>query len=160
MLVRNCRRLIVLDPYGSDGWPTGAIFCRTINRVIFWAKRKRGYVIVIDEAGYALDRYRPEHEQLATRSAHRQHRCVFVCQRYSQISPVVRFQCSEYWLFPQDYDSERQLAREAGLTLLPCWPPMTGGNRYAMHICDRSAKIFKLDLYSRLDGFRTSDKPA
>lgn len=98
---------------------------------------------MIDEAAYVIDRYAKMHEQIATRSAHRQHACIFICQRYSQISPVIRSQCASYWLFPQDLDSERQLAREAGLTSLPSWPKTAG--RFAIHIFQRSAAIYCLN---------------
>lgn len=66
--------------------------------------------LFIDESGQTIGRYAPEMEWLATQSRKWGHKAHFITQRASQISPTLRNQCTNLFLFKQSPTDSKILA--------------------------------------------------
>ena len=108
---RNC---IVLDPF-LDDWDCDF---KTNNSEEFLsiAKRNRNCCLFIDESGSTIGRGSDavRLHWLATQSRHWGHRSFFILQRITQIEPLIRSQCSEFYAFRGSANDAKILIAETG----------------------------------------------
>ena len=90
------REIIVADTW--DEWPERAVVT-DIDDLIKRAKETSDALLIIDDAGGRMDKWDADHDWLATESRHFNHSCVFIAQRYSQVSPLIRGQCEQIYSF-------------------------------------------------------------
>lgn len=95
--------IVVLDPmigYTASDEPWGADFI-TGSRDEFLAKYHtlKNCAIFIDEAGDIVGHHDLEMRALATRGRHAGHQIGFISQRATMISPSVRSNCAEQYIF-------------------------------------------------------------
>jgi hypothetical protein len=90
-------RTIVL-PKPGEKWPAD---CVTEDKVRFLAvvKSSQKCAVFVDECGSAIGRYNDEMEWLATQSRHNGHRVFFLMQGGTQVSPIIRDNCGQMFLF-------------------------------------------------------------
>lgn len=87
--------VLVLDPFGND-WPCD-FKTDDLSLFIAEAKAQRRCALFIEEAGdYGKD---PNFLWLFTQSRHWGHVAHFICQRHTQVPPIVRDQCQNLFLF-------------------------------------------------------------
>jgi hypothetical protein len=119
---------IVLDPIGDPDWTQhGAGFVTSdpekFSEVV---KASRSCWLFVDESGEAIGRYNDSLFWLATRSRHYGHRAYFLTQRGAQLSPTVRDQCTELFLFSCSTRDAKILSEEfirPELLQAPEFPP-------------------------------------
>lgn len=103
--------VLVLDPYSSKEW--GAHFITEEPEQFFAVvKNSRSCALFVDECGHWSEDHEPVIKWLATNSRHYGHNCHFITQRAAQISPTVRAQCSNIFLFKQSFQDSKALAQE------------------------------------------------
>lgn len=112
-----CRKLlekkngvIILDPMRSVDW--GVDTHKEQSSFLEEVKSRQDCFIFVDEAGAAIGRYNVEMEWCATTGRHFGHKSCFICQYISQLSPVVRSNCAEVYLFATDFNTRKKLAEE------------------------------------------------
>ena len=102
---------IVLDPFNDPGF--GADY-QTNNSDDFlkmvWSSRKCH--VYVDESGKAIGRYNQLMDELATTGRHWGHSCFFITQKATQISPIIRDQCGQVFLFGSGHQSCKMIAEE------------------------------------------------
>lgn len=103
--------VLVLDPLLSSRWAADFITddAEKFLRIVF-AKRK--CALFVDEAGDMLDKYDSTMNKLATFSRHYGHNAHFICQRAIMVSPTIRAQCTNLFLFKQHRQDAEILARD------------------------------------------------
>ncbi len=103
---------LVLDPNLEGDWGDGAHFV-TDDPVEYLqvAKESKCCILVVDEAGEMLKRD-PEFRWLVTRSRHFGHIAVLSSHFATDILPVMRNQCQEAYVFKQNLDAAKTLARQ------------------------------------------------
>lgn len=105
---------IVLDPLKDKRW--GADFLTDdIDLFLKVAQNDLTYgcAVFIDESGEAMDKFnRDSSHWLATRGRHKGHNCHFICQKITQVAPIVRDQCTYLVMFQIGPTSRKQLAEE------------------------------------------------
>lgn len=109
----NYRRgniVLVCDPF-RDKW---AAHLNTPDVEYFMraARKNRNALCIVDESGSIVGQHNDETFWLATELRHYGSSCIFIAQRHSQISPVVRGQCHNLFLFRVDPDSAKILSKE------------------------------------------------
>jgi len=96
------RRVVVFDPFlHSEGntWSCDFItadldrFCAVV-----FNPKNQGLVVMIDEAGTALDRD-ADYNRLATLSRHSKHDVYFIAQQPTMLLPVIRCNCDQAFIF-------------------------------------------------------------
>ncbi len=90
--------VIALDPLRDPGWHADFV-TDDAEKFLATVKASRRCAVFVDESGSTVGRYNPEMEWLATQGRHWGHRVYFLTQRGSQISPTIRDNCSELFLF-------------------------------------------------------------
>lgn len=103
------RNVLVLDPDLRKEWNAHFI---TDDPEYFLkvVKMNKSCALFIDESGQTIGRYAPEMEWLATQSRKWGHKAHFITQRASQISPTLRNQCTNLFLFKQSPTDSKILA--------------------------------------------------
>ncbi len=101
----------VLDPIG-DVWPDKVILYSEIDKYINDLQSSENVFGFVDESGYMLDRYEPQHAWLATTSRHQGHSITFIGQRFTQLSPIIRTNCSQCFMFAQPRADIEAIAEE------------------------------------------------
>jgi DNA helicase HerA-like ATPase len=104
--------VLVLDPYGSRKWNANYLseYPKTFCQVV---RNSRSCALFVDECGHWVDQgFEADLKWLATNSRHFGHNCHFISQRATQISPTIRAQCSNIFLFRQSFTDTRDLARD------------------------------------------------
>lgn len=104
------RGTLVLDPMDSDWqchFQTGNVdeFLQ-----VFWASQNCD--VFIDESGDMIGHFDRAMIQTATKGRHWGHNVHFITQRPAQISPTVRTQCTNLFLFAMAREDSEVLARE------------------------------------------------
>ena len=107
------RAVLVLDALHDPAWHCDFL---TSSGPEFQAvvRGSRNCLVVVDEAGEYVGQYDKELSWLATRGRHWGHSCLFVAQRASQISRLVRDQCSFLMCFAVSKYDARILSDEWG----------------------------------------------
>ena len=112
MARQRSRRVIVLDPT-HDTWD--ADFQTADNDEfleIFWSPEWLCCDVFIDESGDAIGQYDKIMLRTATLGRKQGHSVRFITQRGAQLSPTVRGQCEELFLFRMATNDAQVLARE------------------------------------------------
>jgi len=108
--VKMGKPVLVLDPLGSE-WPTKDVFTDAeMFLKFFWATTNR--MVFIDESGDMVGRVNEEMIKTGTRGRHNGHSVFFLIQSRTQISPVLRRQCSQLFCFAVGGDEAKFLAEE------------------------------------------------
>lgn len=108
--MKRKRGVLVLDPM-FDEWECSYKsadqdeFLQT-----FWASRCCD--VFIDEAGDSIGQYDRAMFKTATKGRHWGHNCHFITQRGAQLSPTVRTQCHNLFLFAMAREDTKILALE------------------------------------------------
>ena len=106
----------VLDPFRGT-WPAKKHF-RSLESLRSYMQRKRGLLVVIDEAAWKLNRWAEADNWFATQSRHREHSVIFITQGYKGLSPTIRDQCRRIWVLPQKITRVEIIAEETNCP----WP--------------------------------------
>lgn len=104
--------VLVLDPYSSASWNANFV---TENPSFFLntVKRSTKCALFVDECGALSDDGHDEIlKWLATNSRHLGHNCHFITQRAMQVSPTVRDQCRNLFMFRQSLADCQIMARD------------------------------------------------
>ena len=104
--------MLVLDPFRSSKWHAQYISAEpeTYLKVV---KASRCCACFVDECGkWADDGFDTVLKWMATNARHFGHNCHFITQRATQISPTIRTQCSNIFLFKQNFYDAREVARD------------------------------------------------
>lgn len=104
--------VLVLDPYLSKKWEADFI---TDDPVKFLAvvKNSRSCAVFVDECGHWVEEgHEPILKWLATNARHYGHNVHFITQRATQVSPTVRDQCRNVFLFVQSFEDCKLVARD------------------------------------------------
>lgn len=102
---------IVLDPFLSKQWEADFITDKP-EKFIAVLKKSRSCSVFVDECGLWCETNEPEMKWLATNSRHFGHNCHFITQRAAQISPTIRTQCENIFLFRQSFQDTKNLIQE------------------------------------------------
>lgn len=112
--LRKSRRTIVLDPF-LDDWPCDF---KTANSDEFLrvARANTSCALFVDESGTSIGRGADARRLhwLATQSRHWGHRTYFIMQRINQVEPLIRSQCSEFFVFRCSLSDAKVLVEETG----------------------------------------------
>lgn len=113
----NC---LVLDPMQSLDWGSQSVSAKSNTTIIYkdsatflsTVKESKDAFIFVDEAGTEIGRYNNEMDWLATTGRHFGHQSTFICHRVTQLSPVLRSNCSKCYLFATDQKSMEVMSLE------------------------------------------------
>ncbi len=111
-LIRKKKQVWVLDPCDDDQWADGCRVFNDIETFLPAVRSKTDLFLFVDESGYSLDRYEPEHNWLATTSRHQGHSVTFIGQRFTQLAPIIRTNCSQCYMFAQPRKDIEAVAEE------------------------------------------------
>lgn len=121
--VRTKSGVLVLDPLASK-WPTDQVFTEPeLFLSFFWSCTNRK--VFIDESGESVGRVNDEMIKTGTRGRHNGHSVFFITQSRTQLSPILRRQCSQLFCFAIGPDEAEVLAEEwicPGLLKAPTLP--------------------------------------
>lgn len=114
-LKRAGKKVIVYDPF-LDEWDCDFATddIEKFERV-FWSNSD--FVAVIDESNAYVGKFDKRIERFATLGRHRGATCFFISQKFQQISPIVRGQCSKLIIFNLLKPDLRRLKDEYGFEL-------------------------------------------
>jgi hypothetical protein len=103
--------VLVLEPFRSSRWNATYITDNADDflKIVF---ANRSCAVFVDEAGDMIGRYSDAMNKLATLSRHYGHNAHFICQRAMMISPTIRAQCSNLFLFKQSTKDAELLSRD------------------------------------------------
>jgi len=104
------RGTLVLDPLHDEWTCDFKTADQDIFLQAFW--NSQSCDVFIDEAGDAIGHYERAMIQCATKGRHWGHNVYFITQRGAQISPTVRTQCRNLFLFNTAREDCEILARE------------------------------------------------
>lgn len=104
--------VMVLDPMREE-WPGASVY-RDPERFLADAKRNVSRLLVIDESGTMVDKYDPRWNWITTTSRHLGHQAIVICHRLSQLSPTLRSQCSEVYMFATSGGDADVISEEFG----------------------------------------------
>ena len=111
---KSGRRTIVLDPFYDD-WDCDY---KTVDSEEFLkvAKANTSCALFVDESGSTIGRGADAARMhwLATQARHWGHRTYFIMQRITQVEPLIRSQCSEYFVFRCSASDAKILIEETG----------------------------------------------
>lgn len=111
---KSGRRTIVLDPF-YDNWDCDY---KTVDSEEFLkvAKANTSCALFVDESGSTIGRGADAARMhwLATQARHWGHRTYFIMQRITQVEPLIRSQCSEYFVFRCSASDAKILIEETG----------------------------------------------
>lgn len=107
----------VLDPLRDPEWATEKQFHEPAEFLAF-VKANRSFVLFVDEGGQSIGRYNKEMEWLATQSRHFGHSCFFISQGVTQLPPIIRQQCSKFYVFACGESNSKLIAEECNEPLL------------------------------------------
>ncbi len=116
---------LVLDPNGEPDW--GAAYSTTDPAdFLDVAQRSTECLLVVDEAGETLSRD-PNFRWIVTRSRHLGHLAVLSSHGATDILPVMRKQCTEAYIFRQNWQDAKQLALQYSDRLFERAPELAVG---------------------------------
>jgi len=103
--------VLVLDPLKASRWKADFITdnAEDFLKVVF---SNTSCALFIDEAGDMIGKYNDAMNKLATFSRHCGHNAHFICQRAVMISPTIRAQCTNIYLFKQSKKDSEILSRD------------------------------------------------
>ena len=111
---KSGRRTIVLDPFFDD-WDCDF---KTVSsdEFISVAKANTSCALFVDESGSTIGRGADARRLhwLATQARHWGHRTYFIMQRITQVEPLIRSQCSEFYVFRSSMSDAKILSDETG----------------------------------------------
>ena len=111
---KSGRRTIVLDPFYDD-WDCDY---KTVDSEEFLkvAKANTSCALFVDESGSTIGRGADAARMhwLATQARHWGHRTYFIMQRITQVEPLIRSQCSKYFVFRCSASDAKILIEETG----------------------------------------------
>lgn len=112
--LRKTRNCIVLDPF-LDNWDADYL-TQDADDFLRVAKRNRNCCLFVDESGSSIGRGADAARMhwIATQARHWGHRSFFILQRLTQIEPLIRSQCSEFYAFRGSANDAKILAYETG----------------------------------------------
>jgi hypothetical protein len=103
--------VIVLDPLGDPEWSCDfKTHDPDVFLDVFWQSRR--CAVFIDEASESAGRFDKPMHKTATKGRHWGHACHYISQRSTQISPNVRDQCSNLFLFSTSFEDCKTHAKE------------------------------------------------
>lgn len=95
---RRKTAVIVYDPFMDPDWEATFV-TDDMNRFMKAAAKSENCALFVDESGEAVGQYNDETFWLATRARHSGHSTHFIAQRAAQLSPTVRDQCHNLFVF-------------------------------------------------------------
>lgn len=157
----------ILDPLRDPDF--GGDF-QTNNQEEFltWSKKNKSALLIIDEAGTAVGRYNTAMEWIVTTSRHLGHSSVLICQGSSQLSPLVRGQCSSCYIFASTNSTRKSVSEDFDTPELLSFTRLQRGeffhiSRYSkptkFRIDFTARKILQLPLDSKKIVVTTDDEP-
>jgi DNA helicase HerA-like ATPase len=90
--------VIVYDPF-MDDWGDADLVTPDMGKFMKGAEKSSNCALFVDESGEAIGQYNTETFWLATRARHAGHSSHFITQRTAQLSPTVRDQCHNLFVF-------------------------------------------------------------
>lgn len=105
------KHVVILDPMRSQDWGQQNTH-KQADTFLLEVKSRQSCFLFIDEAGSMIGRYNPEMDWCATTGRHFGHKSFFICHGVTQLSPVLRSQCSTCYLFSNDQKSMEKMAEE------------------------------------------------
>lgn len=103
-------KIVVLDPWKGAAWNADYI-TDNADDLLATLKESRCCAVFIDECNTTLAR-NPKYDMLAGAMRHYGHRCHFLAQRFSQVTPGIRDNCQTLLLFACGLDYARLAAKE------------------------------------------------
>lgn len=89
----------------------------------WWRLNQKG-MLFVDEAGESIGRYNEPMQQIVTRARHWGHTAWLCCQGGTQLPPIVRSQCTDFFVFRVDEGTREMIASLVGeKTLVEYRPP-------------------------------------
>lgn len=103
--------VLVLDPLLDPEWQADFITDDPNKFLdVFW--KSRSCMAFMDEGGESVGRYDIAMQKTATRGRHWGHTCHYIAQRATQLSPLVRDQCTRLFLFCSSNKDGQVLSHE------------------------------------------------
>jgi hypothetical protein len=99
-------------PAGVPAWPAASRCVYEAERFIDLVNRSRRCAVFMEMSDASVSKYNEDFIKLATWSRNLGHRCFFIAQRHTQISPTIRDQCGRLWLFRVGVKTAEILAEE------------------------------------------------
>lgn len=105
--------VVVLDPMNDPEW-LADFQTREPLEFLQMVKTSRNCACFVDEGSENAGRFDTEMHWTATKGRHLGHRLTYVCQRPTQISPNIRYNCSNVALFKVAMDDAKTVANDFG----------------------------------------------
>ncbi|NIP73022.1 MAG: ATP-binding protein [Gammaproteobacteria bacterium] len=131
--------VIVLDPFLTPGWPADVMYDQAEDFLVA-AKGSWQCALFIDEASGYVGHYDREMHWCATQARHLGHRAHFIVQRPTQVPPVVRDQCSLWYLFRLSHNTAKTLADDAAMPQVLACAELTGHEYLVVDLLTRKTK--------------------
>lgn len=117
---KNPPRIIVYDPVhtktAAGTWPEDVDFFDNRVKFLNWIehleKSERGYAIFIDESDLIFSHEQRENFWMLTKGRHRGFNIFLICQRPKMVSPSVRSQCGEAYVFRLSRDDLKSVGND------------------------------------------------
>lgn len=119
------KRLTIVYDIFLDNWQCDFL-TNDAEKFLWTAKHNQNAALFIDESGAAIGRGADAQKMhwCATMSRHWGHRCFFIMQRITQIEPIIRSQCSEFFCFRGSQNDADLLVKETGETKFEILPKL------------------------------------
>lgn len=102
----------MLDPYRSSKW-NAEFITEDPEKFLRVVKKSLECAVFIDECGHWVEEgFESILKWCATNARHYGHNCHFITQRATQVSPTIRDQCRNVFLFVQSYEDAKLIARD------------------------------------------------
>jgi hypothetical protein len=99
-------------PEGVAPWPQADRCVYDPARFIELVNASRRCAVFVEMSDASVSKYNEDFIKLATWTRNLGHRCFFIAQRHTQISPTIRDQCGRLWLFRVGVKTADILAEE------------------------------------------------
>lgn len=113
-LKRKGYGILICDAIGDPRYSFADVHTSDKDVLREIAMKSRRCIIAVDEAGEYMKLHDPTLHWLATRGRHYGHSSMFICQRLTQIAPLVRHQCYRLACFSVAQSDAKILADEFG----------------------------------------------
>jgi energy-coupling factor transporter ATP-binding protein EcfA2 len=120
-LKKQGKKIAVLDPLNDPEWGNVDFLTNDPDEFLDYCKSNKSHYCFIDEGSISIGRNNDDMQWFPTQSRHWGHSCFFLTQGLTQLSPIVRAQCSVVFCFAvgeRDTDSLAEEWREKSLKKL------------------------------------------
>lgn len=140
-------KVMVLDPLHDPEWCADFKTSDSEEFLeVFWNSRQ--CAVFIDEAGESVGQFDKVMSKTATKGRHWGHSCHYIAQRGTQISKIVRDQCSHLFLFASSVDDGKIHANEWNSVELKGCNALKQGDYY--HVTRFSDPVL-LNIFDEID---------